>query len=227
MKLLEWQNFFAEQRTGHGKLVFSVAELANAARTTLHGVNTELGRLLQRGIVERYAHGRYGPTQGVTVEDILPAIDRGAYLTGFYALFHYHLVTQSPTEATCFTNRRHNRKRNGLTEKGNLHFICVPPPIYARRAAGIIATAEQALYDFAWLSLRAGTDPENLVTFRKLETLNQARLQKISHRYPKDVRDAVTRLTKAAARTKANEIQMAKSVRLKSVNKAAVPGIGS
>ena len=65
MKTLEWQNFFADQRAQHAKVVFSVAELANAAQTSLHAVNTELGRLVGRGIIHRYAHGRYGPTQGV------------------------------------------------------------------------------------------------------------------------------------------------------------------
>jgi len=80
MKTLEWQNFFADQRTQHGKVVFSVAELANAAQTSLHAVNTELGRLVGRGIIHRYAHGRYGPTQGVEPEDILSAVDPPARL---------------------------------------------------------------------------------------------------------------------------------------------------
>ena len=83
MKTLEWQNFFAEQRALHGKVVFSVAELANAAQTTLHAVNTELGRLVRRGIIHRYAHGRYGPGQGVEPEAILAAVDPGAYITAF------------------------------------------------------------------------------------------------------------------------------------------------
>ena len=61
MKTLDWLSFFAEQRKLHGKEIFSVAELANAARTSLHALNTELGRLLRRGLIARYAHGRYGP----------------------------------------------------------------------------------------------------------------------------------------------------------------------
>src|SRR5436853_5261300 len=107
MKTLSWQDFFAKQRALHGKVVFSVAELANAAQTTLHSVNTELGRLVRRGLITRYAHGRYGPTQGVAAEDILAAVDPGAYITGCYALFRRHLVTQVPNEVTCFTNHRH------------------------------------------------------------------------------------------------------------------------
>ena len=74
MKALDWQSFFSEQRALHGKVIFSVAELANAGQTTLHTVNTELGRLVTRGLLTRYAHGRYGPTQGVAPEDIVPAI---------------------------------------------------------------------------------------------------------------------------------------------------------
>ena len=118
MKTLEWQNFFAGQREQHGMVVFSTAELANAARTTLHAVNTELGRLMKRGIIRRYAQGRYGPVQGVDVESVLTAVDPGAYATGFYALFSHSVVTQAPTETTCFTNRRHNRgiKGSALTD---------------------------------------------------------------------------------------------------------------
>jgi predicted transcriptional regulator of viral defense system len=129
MKTLEWQNFFTEQRALHGKVVFSVAELANAAQTTLHAVNTELGRLVRRGIIHRYAHGRYGPSQGVGPEAILSAVDPGAYITGFYALFRYHLVTQVPSEVTCFTHRRHNRKSDRITPAGKLRFICVPASV--------------------------------------------------------------------------------------------------
>ena len=122
MKTLDWLSFFADQRELHGKVIFSVAELANAARTSLHAVNTELGRLLRRGLIARYAHGRYGPVEGVAPEDLLPVLDPGAYITGFYALFRHHLVTQAPTEVTCFTNRRHNRRPDRISPAGKLRF---------------------------------------------------------------------------------------------------------
>src|SRR5262249_31155824 len=155
-----------EQRALHGKLIFSVAELANAAQTTLRGVNTELGRLVRRGLITRYAQGWYGPPQGVAPEDILPLVDAGAYLTGFYALFRYHLVTQVPSEVTCFTDRRHNRRTDRVTPAGRLRFICLPAPIYAKPAGHLLAPAEQALCDFVWLNLRDDIAPLSLVTFR-------------------------------------------------------------
>lgn len=200
MKTLEWQNFFAEQRARHGKVVFSVAELANAAQTTLHAVNTELGRLVRRRIINRYAHGRYGPAQGVNPEDILSAVDPGAYITGFYALFRCHLVTQVPTEVTCFTHRRHNRKPDRVTPAGKLRFICVPPSVYAKPADQVIAPAEQALCDFAWLNLRDGIDPQCLVTFRNLDALSHRRLNRTLGRYPEKVWSTVGSIIGAAAR---------------------------
>jgi len=60
---------------------------------TLHAVNTELGRLVHRGLVTRYAHGRYGPAQDAAPEDVLPQVDPGAYITGFHALHRHQLVT--------------------------------------------------------------------------------------------------------------------------------------
>ena len=199
MKALDWQNFFAEQRASHGKVLFSVAELANAARTTLHALNTELGRLVQRGLISRYAHGQYGPIQGVAPEGLVSQIDPGAYITGFFALFRHHLVTQVPTEVTCFTDRRHNRKTNRMTPAGKLRFILVPSAIYAKPTERVLAPAEQALCDFAWLNLRDGIEPQSLVTFRNLDSLRRRRLRQILRRYPKKVQDVVGRISGLAA----------------------------
>lgn len=195
MKTLEWQNFFAEQSAEHGKVVFSVTELANAAQTTLHAVNTELGRLVRRGIIHRYAHGWYGPSRDVHPEHILPAVDPGAYITGFYALFRHHLVTQVPAEVTCFTHRRHNRKPDRITPAGKLRFICVPAGVYAKPADSAIAPLEQALCDFVWLNLRDGVEPQSLVTFQNLDALSSTRLKKTLQRYPDNVRIAVGKMT--------------------------------
>lgn len=194
MKALDWQKFFAEQRASHGKVVFSVAELANAAQTTLHALNTELGRLVRRGLIARYAHGQYGPVQGVGPEDLVPQIDPGAYITGFYVLFRHHLVTQAPTEVTCFTARRYNRRTDRLTPAGKLKFIRVPSAIYAKPAQRVLALAEQALCDFAWLNLRDGIEPHSLVTFRNLDSLNHRRLKQILRRYPRKVQETVFRI---------------------------------
>ena len=194
MKVLDWQIFFAEQRASHGKVVFSVAELANAAQTTLHGLNTELGRLVRRGLIARYAHGQYGPVQGVAPEDLVSQIDPGAYITGFYALFRHQLVTQAPTEVTCFTDRRHNRKTDRLTPAGKLRFIRVPSDIYAKPAPRMLVSGEQALCDFAWLNLRDGIEPQSLVTFRNLASLNHRRLEQVLRRYPGTVQDTVGRI---------------------------------
>ena len=200
MKTLEWQNFFAGQSEQHGKVMFSTAELANAARTTLHAVNTELGRLIKRGIVRRYAQGWYGPVQGVDVESILTAVDPGAYATGFHALFRHSLVTQAPTETTCFTNRRHNRKIKGNASMDRLRFIYAPEGIYARPAGRALASVEQALCDFVWLSLRDRVDPRSLVTFRNLDVLNVRRLERVMRRYSEPVRIAIGRIVDQGTR---------------------------
>jgi hypothetical protein len=199
MKTLDWLGFFAEQQKLHGKLIFSVAELANAAHTSLHAVNTELGRLLRRALIARYAHGRYGPLEGVAPEDLLPALDPSAYITGFYALFRHHLVTQAPTEATCFTNRKPDR----INPAGTLRFICVPGSVYSKPPEGTLATAEQALSDFVWLSLRDGIDPQSLATFRNLHTLSRRRLDQVLRRYSENVQDSANRIMRAGHRSRA------------------------
>ena len=150
------------------------------------------------GVIRRYAHGRYGPARGVQPEHVLSTVDPGAYITGFYALYRHHLVTQVPTEVTCFSHRRHNRKSDRITPAGRLRFICVPACLYAKPADLVIAGPEQALCDFAWLNLRDGVDPRSLVTFQNLDDLSPRRLKKTLQRYPQPVRIAVGKITGAA-----------------------------
>jgi hypothetical protein len=164
-------------------------------------VNTELGRLVRRGLIRRYAHGRYSPSQGVDPEAVVAAVDPGAYITGFYALFRCHLVTQVPMEVTGFTHRRHHRKSDRITPAGKLRFLCVPACVYAKPENQVITPAEQARCDFAWLNLRDGIDPQSLVTFQNLNTLRRRRLNKTRRRYPEKVRSTVGRITGAAADT--------------------------
>ena len=198
MKTLAWQQFFNEQRDLHGKAVFSVAELANAARTTPHVVNTELGRLMSRRIITRYAQGRYGLPKGVEPEQLVQSLDPDAYITGFYALFRRHLVTQVPTEITCFTNRRHNRTFGRAVSPWKLKFIRVPSDIFSRPAESVIVQAEQAFCDFVHLMIRDSVDPSHLVTFRNLDRLNRRRLRTTLQRYSDPVAKTVNRIIQSS-----------------------------
>ena len=56
-------------------------------------------------------------------------------------------------------------------------------------------SGEQALCDFAWLNLRDGIEPQSLVTFRNLDSLNHRRLKQILRRYAAKVQDAVARIS--------------------------------
>lgn len=194
MKALEWQRFFLEQQRVYQKTLFSVAELANVAQTDLHALNTELGRLMSRGIVCRYAQGFYGMPDAVRTEELVSAIDPGAYLTGLFALFRHNVVTQVPAEVTCFTNRRHNRKGERLTPAGRLRFVAVSSSIYAKPRSGVLAPAEQSLCDFVWLNVCDGIDPRSLVTIRNLGRLNRQRLERLTERYPGNVAQVVSEL---------------------------------
>ncbi len=188
MKALQWQQFFQAQQEQHGKRVFTVAELANAARASPRVLNVELSRLIRRGVVARYAQGRYGAVRGVSPEDLLPLVDASAYITGFYALHRRNLVTQVPVEITCFTNRRHNRSRQREGPLGRLVFVCVSPRLYCRPAEGLIAGPEQALCDFLYLARRRSLQARSLVTFRNLDRLDARTLRRILARYPRTVR---------------------------------------
>jgi hypothetical protein len=127
----------------------------------------------------------------VEPEQLLPAIDPGAYLTGFYALFRDNLVAQMPSEITCFTNRRHNRTSDRILTGWKLRFIRAPGRIYFKPADGLIAPPEQALCDFVYLNLRDSIEPQHLVAFLNLQRLNRRRLRNVANAYPHEVRIAV------------------------------------
>jgi hypothetical protein len=192
MKALHWLQFMNTQRRAHGKTVFSATELANAGNTNMHTLNVDLGRLLRKGVLVRYAHGKYGLPDGVTPEAVVTAVDAEAYVTGAYALYRHGMITQIPREITCFTNRRHNRSRIRTTPLGKLIFVCVGPGIYSHPADSAIAVPEQALCDFIYYLLRRGLRPDSLVTFRNLDAANPS--PQLLDRYPASVRKTVAAL---------------------------------
>ena len=183
MKALDWMRFLETQHVQHGKTLFHVAELANIAGRDSHALNVELARLVQKKVMARYAVGIYGLPGCATPEQLVRALDDGAYITGAYALYRHNLITQVPTEITCFTNRRHNRSRVRTTPFGDLVFVRVGPTVYNKPADGMLAGPEQSLCDFVRLTQRQGLDPATLVTFRGLGSLSARRLQAIIRRY--------------------------------------------
>jgi len=194
MKAWEWFKFLETQRTHHGKVLFHVAELANVARRSHHAMNVELARLVKKGILARYATGVYGIPGAATPEHLVAALDADAYITGIFALYRHNLITQVPTEITCFTNRRHNRSRQRPTPLGRVVFACVSDRLYAKPARGVLAPPEQAFCDFMHTVKRQGLNPTSLVTFRGLGRLNPKRLAVLAARYPASVRETLRHL---------------------------------
>jgi hypothetical protein len=183
MKTLEWIGFLEAQGRRHGKHLFRVTELANVAGRAPHALNVELGRLVRKGVIARYATGVYGLPGRATPEQLVAILDGGAYITGAYALHRHNLVSQAPIEIACFTNRRHGQSRERTTAFGRLVFASVSPRIYNRPAQDVLAPPEQALCDFVHLTLRQGLDPRALATFRGLAGLSRRRLRGLLRRY--------------------------------------------
>lgn len=198
MKGRDWQQFMEAQRREHGKVLFSVTELANVAGVSRGALNVEMARLRRQGLVVRYAQGRYGLPGAVTPETLLPAIDAHAYLTGSYALHAHGIVTQTPTRLTCFTDRYSPRARERTTPVGRLVFVCVRSRVYAPPAGAVMAPPLQALCDFVYLMRRQGIAPESIATFRKLAVLAASDLSPTLARYPNTVQRQVRALLAAA-----------------------------
>ena len=194
MKANVWRKFLDQQRDRHGKLLFTVTELANVAGISRPALNVELARLRRQEIIVKYAHALYGLPGSVSPQVLVSAIDSHAYITSHYALFSHHLVTQMPVTITCFTDRRSPRARERVTPLGRLVFVCVRSGVYFPTSGGAIVPAAQALCDYVYLCRRQGTAPEALLTFRNLAGIRDADFPRILARYPNSVQEHVERL---------------------------------
>ena len=124
MKAIDWHKTLQEQRDRHGKVIFTITELSNISSLDTRSLKVSLSRLVAQRIIQQYTKGRYGIPGAVRIEDLIPSIDPAAYITGMYALYQHRLITQVPTEISCFTNRRHNRSRIRITPLGKIVFVC-------------------------------------------------------------------------------------------------------
>ena len=194
MRALDWQRFFQQQRDEHRKMVFTTAELANVAQASPGVLNVALRRLVKQGVLARYAAGRYGLPGAVSPEDLVPTLDTSAYVTAMYSLYRHQIITQAPTEITCFTNRRHNRSRVRKTPFGRIVFVCVESAVYSTPQDGVMASGEQAFCDFIHVCRKRGVRASSLVTFRNMDRLDRQSLAEILIRYPVAARREATRL---------------------------------
>ncbi len=194
MKANAWRKYLEQQRARHGKVLFTLTELANVAGVSAAALNVELARLRRQEIIARYTRGLYGLPGAVSPEVLVPAIDSHAYITGHYALYACQMVTQIPATITCFTDRRSPRARERVTPVGRLVFVCVRSSVYVPVPEAAIVSAAQALCDYVYLSRRHGAQPEALVTFRNLSRIRAEDLRSIVARYPVSVQKHVKRL---------------------------------
>jgi hypothetical protein len=189
-----WRTFLQHQHEQHGKVLFTVTELAHVAGVSRAALNVELSRLRRQAILEKYAHGLYGLPGTVSVDALVSAIDPHAYITGHYALSMHNMVTQVPTTVTCFTDRRSPRARQRATPVGRLVFVCVRSAVYVPPPERPVAPPTQALCDYVCLSRREGVRPEALLTFRNLHRIQTPDLADVLARYPLTVQQHVQRL---------------------------------
>lgn len=191
MRAIEWLMTLQDQHDKYGKVVFTPTELSNIASQDAGSINMSLSRLIKRGIIQRYANGKYGLTGRARVEDLVFSMDSAAYVTGMYALYRHQLITQVPTEISCFTNRRHNRSRGRRTVVGRIVFLCVTSAIYSYPEENVIVSPEQAICDFVYLCRRRGVRPSDIVTFRNLHRLDPDLIQMRLKNYPATVKHAI------------------------------------
>ncbi len=194
MKARDWRDALEEQKTAHQKVLFTLTELANLAQVGRNALEVELSRLRRQGIVVRYAQGLYGLPGVVSAEDLLPAIDSHAYMTGLHALHRHRHITQVPAVITCFTDRRSPRARVRTTPVGRFELACVRSKVYAPPATGVLAEPEEALCDFVYMCRRDGVASESQVTLRHRDEFRVSRFRALFRRYPTTVRSEVERL---------------------------------
>jgi hypothetical protein len=194
MKAIDWLKAFQKQHDEHGKAVYTLTELANMASQDTRSVIMSVSRLVKRGVLQRYANGRYGMKDYVRAEDLVLSIDSAAYMTGMVALYRHQLITQAPSEITCFTNHRHNKSRVRSTPLGRIVFVCVAGSVYSYPRENVLVSPEQALCDYVYLCRKRGVRPSDIVTFRNLHRLNSDELGVRLKNYPDTARREIEQL---------------------------------
>jgi hypothetical protein len=192
MKAIAWIRYFEQQRRNHRKTVFTTPELANIARASPAATNVMLARLVMYGVLERVARGIYAVPGTATLDEVLPQIDPGAYITGARVLFDAGFVTQSPEIALCFTDRRPFRKQRDTTV-GRVVFRVVLPPVYAPPILGARTEPEQALLDLAWTA-QGVSDLRAIYTFRNKRSFRKAVFHRMAASYPAETVERVQAL---------------------------------
>jgi len=167
--------------------VFTPTELANIAGHTIPVMKNTLRRLRDEGVLQQYAHGKYGLPGAVDVETLISAAYPGTYISGLYALYRHGIITQTPQRIQVLTNRRHNVSKIRRTELGTIVFVSVRRPVYCPPGGSVLTGPEQALCDFVYLTRRQGLSAGSLVSFRNLVSLNWAEMARHLSRYPKSV----------------------------------------
>ena len=195
MRAIEWHRCLESQRELYGKTVLSITELCHLSGThNLLSMKVQAGRLVKAGVLQRCAIGKYSLPGAADPESLLPYLDSCAYMTGLYALSRHNMITQIPTQITCFTNRRHNLARIRPTAVGVFRFICVSPRFYARPQEKLLASPDQAICDWVLALRHRGLLPAGQVTLRLAGKLKPDQLRKHIQRYPATVRQTVLEL---------------------------------
>ncbi|MHB9068814.1 MAG: type IV toxin-antitoxin system AbiEi family antitoxin domain-containing protein [Sedimentisphaerales bacterium] len=194
MKTIDWQKILHQQRDIYGKVVFTITELSNISSQDTKSLKVSLSRLVKSGVIQRYTKGRYGIADSVRIENLVSSIDPSAYVTGMSALYRHQLITQVPTEISCFTNHRHSRSRVRGTALGKIVFVCVAGSIYSYPQENAIVSPEQAIADFVYLCRKRGVCPSDIVTFRNLNRLDLNMFQKYLKKYPTTVKNEMKKL---------------------------------
>ena len=167
----------------HGKVLFTVTELANAAGTSRAALNVELARLRRQEIIAKYAHGLYG-----LPEPYRCSLGPGNRLARIHhrplRALRIRPCDPGAVTITCFTDRRSPRARERATPLGRLVFVCVRSGVYFPAVRRGDCSSSQALCDYVYLSRRQGTPPEALVTFRNLSRVRDVDFLRILARYP-------------------------------------------
>ncbi len=103
--------------------------------------------------VSRYVPGKYGLPAGVTVEDLVMAIDSDAHVTAAAALAQHGLITQVPPLVERFMRQRHNRSRERHSPLGTLVFTCIALAVHGLPEGGP-AGPGRASCDLVFMSRR-------------------------------------------------------------------------
>lgn len=177
----------------HSKRVFTLKDIAIFTGESPASVAMTLIRAKKNGLVERVGRLWFSLIDPPTIEEIALALRSPSYISFESALYKRGILSQSPRGLLSVATL--SRPAKVKTPFGTIEFIHLSKKLFFGFDADLLAVAEKAFLDMAYIRMRRGISVESEVFYT--EELDKNVLKKFLKSYPANFQKRMTTRLKA------------------------------